>query len=105
LFNIVSEFLTVFLLFELLPVPINLNILLVTDQDLVFELGGTLSALLFFKTSASVLQVIVVKSHLGDQLVSLSADLLEDTLSFVNLDITISGHFFSACNRLRTNNF
>ena len=73
-----------------------------TNEHLVLEFSSALSSFLLFKPSAGVLQVVIVKSHFRDELVSLSADLLKDTLGLINFEITISGYFFSGSDLLRT---
>lgn len=58
--NIFGQLFAVFLLLKLLPVPINLDILFVTDKYLVLEFGSSFSSLFLFEASTCVLQVVVI---------------------------------------------
>lgn len=79
LLDVLVELLAIFLLFEFLPVPINFDIFLVGSNDLVLDLVGTLALLLFFLDAALVLNVISVSLDRCDRLVSLAADLFQES--------------------------
>jgi hypothetical protein len=70
------EFLAVFFLFKLLPVPINFDILLVRSNDFILNFVGTLLALLLLIISAVIFFLIDLSLNFGNRPVSLSAHLL-----------------------------
>jgi len=94
-FDIFSELLAVFLLLKLLPVPVNLNVLFVTDQHFVFQLGGPLYAFLFFKPTPDIFLVVALQTDLVDHLICLTAHLLEDAVCLVDLLISVVVDLFA----------
>jgi hypothetical protein len=67
LFDILVQLLAVFLLFKLLPVPIDLNVLLVGGDDFVLDLIGSFAASFLFLDAASVFSFVSVRFYLSDR--------------------------------------
>ena len=61
-----SEFFAIFLFFKLLPVPIDLNILLMRLNDLILNLVGTLLLVLLLKSTTVFVQLFGVVLDLRD---------------------------------------
>ena len=61
-----SEFFAIFLFFKLLPVPIDLNILLMGLNDLILNLVGTLLLVLLLKSTTVFVQLFGVVLDLRD---------------------------------------
>lgn len=87
-FDVFSKLLAVFLFFKLLPSPINLDILLVTCDDLSLDLVSSLFSLLFFLDTSVVLHGIGVRPDLGNDLRGFSFDLLQETTGLLNLQVS-----------------
>ena len=61
-----SQFFAIFLFFKLLPVPIDLNILLMGLNDLILNLVGTLLLVLLLKSTTVFVQLFGVVLDLRD---------------------------------------
>jgi len=75
----VGKFFTIFLFLELLPVPIDFNILLVRCDDFVLNFICSFFLLLFLLVAPFVFCVIRVGFDLGNCQICLPADLFEIT--------------------------
>ena len=73
------KFLTVFFLFELLPVPVDLDVLLVRLDHFVLDLVGSLFLRLLFNRAALLVQRLSLSLDANDCLFGLPADLLKHT--------------------------
>ena len=62
----IGKLLAVFLLFKLLPVPVDFNVLFVRGDDFVLNLVGSFLLLLFFEVTTLVLGVVGVSFDSGD---------------------------------------
>ena len=62
----IGKLLAVFLLFKLLPVPVDFNVLFVRGDDFVLNLVGSFLFLLFFEVATLVLGVVSVSFDSGD---------------------------------------
>jgi hypothetical protein len=62
----IGKLLAIFLLFKLLPVPVDFNVLLVRGDDFVLNLVGSFLFLLFFEVATLVLGVVSVSFYSGD---------------------------------------
>jgi hypothetical protein len=62
----IGKLLAVFLLFKLLPVPVDFNVLLVRGDDFVLNFVGSFLFLLFFEVATLVLGVVSVSFDSGD---------------------------------------
>lgn len=78
-FYVGVQLFAVFLLLELLPVPVDFNIFLVGGDNFVLDLVGTLSFLLFLEEATLVLRLISVRLYLSDRQIRLATDLLQVT--------------------------
>ena len=67
LLDILVQLLAVFLLFKLLPVPVDLNIFLVGGDDLVLDLIGSFAAGFLLLDAASVFSFVSVRFYLSDR--------------------------------------
>ena len=72
-----SELLAVLLFFELLPVPVDLDVLLVRLDDLVLDLVGPLLLGLLLNGAALLVQRLSLGLDADDSLFGLPADLLK----------------------------
>ena len=79
----IGKFFAIFLFFELLPVPINLDVLLVRCDDFVLNFICSFFFLFFLLVAPFVFGVISVCFDLSDCQICLSADLFEITCSKV----------------------
>ena len=96
-FDVPCKFFAVFLLFKFLPSPINLNILFVRCNN--FSLNFVCSFLphLLFLNPSLVLKIIGVCSDFGNDFIGSTSNLLQETLRFSDLDITMWLHFWRLC--------
>ena len=78
-FTYLCELLAVLLLFQLLPVPINLDVLLVRCDNFVLNFVASLLLLLLLKHAAVVLSGIGVRFDTSNGLISVTAHLLKVT--------------------------
>ena len=76
-FDVFGELLAIFFLFELLPVPVNLNVLFVTLDHLVLDLVCTLLPRFLLQGAPIVLHFISFCLDLENFLLSSSADLIQ----------------------------
>ena len=95
LFNISGQLLAVFLLFKFLPVPVDFYVFLVRGDDFVLNLVCTLFLFLFLLDSASVFGLVGVGLNLGDCQVSCLSNLIQDTFSLIDLDVTVCRDFLN----------
>lgn len=73
-----SELLAVFLLFKLLPVPVDFDILLVRLDHFILDLVSSFLLGFFFVTSASAIKLLRIGLDFDDAFLSLAADLLKN---------------------------
>ena len=73
------KLLAVFLFFKLLPVPIDLDVLLVGLDHFILDLVGSLLFILLFRGAALLVESLSLRLDANDRLFSLSTDLLEHT--------------------------
>jgi len=66
---------TVFLLFKLLPVPVNFNVFLVRSDHFVLDFIGTVLFVFIFLFASSILNVVDVVFYSGDCFISLESHL------------------------------
>ena len=71
------KFFAVFFFFEFLPVPINLDVLLMRGDDFVLDLVGSLLLVLLLEGAARGLPLVSFCLNLTDRTVSRSDQLLE----------------------------
>jgi len=76
--HVFGELLAVFLLFELLPVPVNLDVSLVGSDNLVLNLVRPLLFLLVLRDTAFVLDFVRVRADLSDLGIRLLLQLLKN---------------------------
>jgi hypothetical protein len=79
-----GQVLAVFLLFELLPVPVNLDVLFVTGDDFVLDLVGTLLAALVLNVATIVFCFFCVLLNFGDHFRGVVSRLLQEVCSNTN---------------------
>jgi len=79
-----GQVLAVFLLFKLLPVPVDLDVLFVTGDDFVLDLVGTLLAVLVLDVATIVFRFFGVLLNFGDHLRSVVSRLLQQVCSNTN---------------------
>ena len=75
----ISELLAVFLLFKLLPVPVNLNILLMRLDNLILNFVGTLLLVFLFEGTALFVDFLRIDTNLYNLLLSVFSHLLQST--------------------------
>ena len=92
--NILSKLLTVFLLFKLLPSPINLNILFMRCDDFSLNFICSLLSHLFFLDSSLVLKIVGMSTDLGNDFIGSPTNLFQETLGLSNFYITVRLHFW-----------
>ena len=80
-----GQLLTVLFFFELLPGPIDFNVLLVGGDDLGLDLVGSLFTLLVLLNTSLVFSCIRVGPNLGDDLGCFSPDLLQETYQIMKI--------------------
>ena len=93
--DIFSQLLAILLLLELLPVPVDFNVLFMRDEHLVFQLCSPLYAFLLFQSTPDILLMISLKPDLVDHLVGLTAHLLQNPVCFVDFLIAVSVDFLA----------
>ena len=79
------KFLAVFLLLEFLPVPIDLDVLLMGGDDFVLDLVGSLLLVLLLEGAASSLPLVGFRLDLVDCAVGRSDQLLERAYTVTSL--------------------
>ena len=85
--NIFCEFLTILFFFQFLPVPIDFNVFLMTNQNFIFKFRSSFRALLFFHKASLVLLMTSFESYFVNHLICLSAQLFKDSTCFINFNI------------------
>ena len=74
-----GQLLAVFFLFELLPGPVDFDVLLVGGDHLGLDLVGSLLALLVLLNTPLVFSCVSVGPNFGDDLGCFSSNLLQET--------------------------
>ena len=98
--NILSQLLAILFLFKLLPVPVNLDVLLVRLDDLILDLVCSLLFSLLFTSATVFVQLLGVSFDLDDLLGSLSSELLESAFGFFDSLITVRVNGYSLLHKL-----
>ena len=79
-----GQVLAVFLLLELLPVPVNLHVLFVTGNDFVLDLVGTLLAVFVLDVATIVFRFFRVLLNFGDHFRGVVSRLLQEVCPNTN---------------------
>jgi hypothetical protein len=86
--DVLGKILAIFFLFELLPSPIDLDVLLVRRYNFILNFFGPIAPQFLLNDTSLVLLRIGVSPNLGDDLGGLPLHLLEIALGLINLNIT-----------------
>jgi len=86
--DVLSEFFAVLFLLELLPGPIDLDVLLVRCDNFRLDLVSSFSFHLLLLDSSDVLVSLSMGSDLGDNLGGLPLVLFQETLGLLNSNFT-----------------
>ena len=90
---VLGQLLTVFLLLKLLPIPIDLDVLLVGLDHLILNFICAFLFSLLLASAPVFVQLLRVRLDLDQHLLSLSPDLLNLALGLLDLAVTVVWHF------------
>lgn len=88
--DVLSQFLAVLFLLKLLPVPIDLDILLMRLDDLVLDFVSSLLFGFLFAGATVFVQLFRVRLNLNDLLLGPASDLFKGTFGFLDLHVAVA---------------